>query len=80
MPNQARRHNRTVADANGVTHTSPGQRPGFMGQKNITSAESAIHWQMRQAVGLRPNHIPRISQGAALGWYEPGLWPESSGR
>jgi hypothetical protein len=37
-----------------------------MGQKKITSAESAVHCQMRPAFGLRPNHIPHVPR--ALPW------------
>jgi DNA polymerase-4 len=42
-PQQRRVRPRRVFDANGVSHTSPGQRPGFIGQQRIPSAESAIH-------------------------------------
>ena len=55
--------------ANGLLHTSPGQRPGFISPKTILSAESARH---RAAVGpsrsipplavirLRPRRTPLI--------------------
>jgi hypothetical protein len=33
----------SLRDAKGVTHTSPGQRPGFMSPKTILSAEGATH-------------------------------------
>src|SRR5437763_1803495 len=48
-----------VPDATGVTHTSPGQRPGLIGQKAFPSAEGAIHRGMSQAVGLGPKQIAR---------------------
>ncbi|HEX4713671.1 MAG TPA: hypothetical protein VH164_01960, partial [Ktedonobacteraceae bacterium] len=46
-----------VPDAKGVVHTSPGQRPGLIGQKTFPSAEGATHRGMSQAVGLGPKQI-----------------------
>ena len=63
-PRQSRRG--PDPDANGVAHTSPGQRPGLTGPKIMASAESAILREMKQADGLQTNPIAR--EPRALPW------------
>ena len=72
-----------VRDANGVSHTSPGQgrrgrRPGFIPHKPFRALKARFR---RDEAGRWPatESNRTRTQGVALGWYEPGPWPEGAG-
>jgi hypothetical protein len=53
-----------MRDANGVAHTSPGQRPGFTRPLGVSSAESAIH--SAYPVCLKTIHHPTTETGLSF--------------